>query len=150
MLWSIDSCQKGIRWPVSHDCIANSGIQLTEVTYFLKLFADQILVLNWSRVQVHLFKDGIQFAFCLRQKLNYLRKTFPKTSLETFAFGLGYITILALGKLIIACESYLSSNFEKNLSKVICLLSTGCQERHYGLGKWWTYWRFPRFHSGNR
>ena len=35
----------------------------------------------------------------------------------------------------IGCESSLISNSEKNLSRVICLLSSGCQERHYGLGK---------------
>ena len=51
MLWSIDSCQKGIRWPVSHDCIAGSSIQLIEVTCFLKIFADQLLILIELRLR---------------------------------------------------------------------------------------------------
>ena len=45
MLCSIDSVNKGIRWPVSHDCITGSSIQLIKVTYFLKLSTDQLLVL---------------------------------------------------------------------------------------------------------
>ena len=36
--------KKGIRWPVSHDCIAGSGRQLIEVTYFLKLSTEKFLV----------------------------------------------------------------------------------------------------------
>ena len=46
MLWSIDSCQKGICWPVSPDRITGSNVQLIEVTCFLKLSADQLLVLT--------------------------------------------------------------------------------------------------------
>ena len=37
---------KGIHRPESCDCIAGSGIQLMEATYFLKLSADQFLVFN--------------------------------------------------------------------------------------------------------
>ena len=37
---------KGIHRPVSYDCIAGSGIQLMEATYFLKLSTDQFLVFN--------------------------------------------------------------------------------------------------------
>ena len=36
------------------------------------------------------FRGGIQFAFCLRQKLNYLRKHTLKRSLESSAFAPGY------------------------------------------------------------
>ena len=54
---------------------------------FLKFTADQLLVFNWSPTQVH-FLEGIQFASCLWQKLNYFRKTFFKTSHKSFAFGL--------------------------------------------------------------
>ena len=58
MLQSIDSCvKKGIRRPISNDFIAGSGMQLIEVTYFLKLSADQFVVFNWSRpAQGHLLK----------------------------------------------------------------------------------------------
>ena len=43
-----------------------------------------------QRAQVHFLKGGIQFAFCLRQKINFSRKTFLKTFLERsfLAFGL--------------------------------------------------------------
>ena len=36
--------KKGIRWPVSADCIAVSSVQFTEVTCFLKVSADHLLV----------------------------------------------------------------------------------------------------------
>ena len=36
--------KQGIRWPVSHNCIAGSILELNEVTYFLKITADQVLV----------------------------------------------------------------------------------------------------------
>ena len=36
----LTAVKKGIRWPVSTDCIAGSSIQLIEVTSFLKLSAD--------------------------------------------------------------------------------------------------------------
>ena len=48
-----------ICWPVSHDCITGWVIQLTEVTHFLKLSADQFLVFNWSRAQVLFFRGGM-------------------------------------------------------------------------------------------
>ena len=53
-----------IRWAVSHDCIADSGTQLIEVTYFLKLSADQFLVSG------PFLKGGIQFDSCLWQNLD--------------------------------------------------------------------------------
>ena len=71
---------------MSHDCVADSGIQLIEVKNFLNLSADKFLV---SIDRDHRFIGGIQFAYCLRQKLSYLRKTFLKRSLESCAFGLG-------------------------------------------------------------
>ena len=75
-----------IRWPVSHDCVADSGIQLIEVKNFLNLSADKFLV---SIDRDPRFISGIQFAYYLRQRLSYLRKTFLKRSLEGCAFGLG-------------------------------------------------------------
>ena len=56
ILWPFDSCQKRYRWPVSHDSMAGSGMQLIELTYLLKLSADKILLFNWSRAQVHSFR----------------------------------------------------------------------------------------------
>ena len=34
-------------WPVSRDHIAASGLELIKVARFLKLTADQVLVLDW-------------------------------------------------------------------------------------------------------
>ena len=42
MLWPIDSGQKGIHWPVSHDCVAGPSVQLIEVTSFFKFSTDQL------------------------------------------------------------------------------------------------------------
>lgn len=56
ILWPFDSCQKRYRWPVSHDCMAGSGMQLIELTYLLKLSADKKLLFNWSLAQVHSFR----------------------------------------------------------------------------------------------
>ena len=39
--------KQGICWPVSRDHIAGSNLQLIEVMCFLKLTADQVLVLDW-------------------------------------------------------------------------------------------------------
>jgi len=44
MLWSIDSCQ--IRSLVSHECIAGSGVQLSEETGCFKFSTDQLLAFN--------------------------------------------------------------------------------------------------------
>ena len=40
---SLLAVEKGIRLPVSHDCITGSSAQLIDVTSFLKLSAGQIL-----------------------------------------------------------------------------------------------------------
>ena len=72
--------KKGILWPVSHDCIKGSGIQLMVFKVFRWLVFGFQLTSGFSSD----FKRWNQFAFCLRQNLNYLRK---KTSLESFTFG---------------------------------------------------------------
>ena len=45
MLRSIDSCKRGVCWPVLPDCIAGWSVQLLEVTCFFNLTAGQLLVL---------------------------------------------------------------------------------------------------------
>ena len=49
--------KQGICWPVSHDHIVGSSLQ---VTYFFKLTADQVLVFDWivGSCQVNLLKTG--------------------------------------------------------------------------------------------
>ena len=87
MFCSIDSCQKGIRWLVSHDCIVGSGI---EVTYVLKVIRWPVCGFQLNAGSSLFFKGGIQFAFSSREKVKYLRKSFLTRSLESFAFGLGW------------------------------------------------------------
>ena len=45
--------KQGIRWPVSHDRIADSGLELIEVTYFLKFTTDQVIDFHklWKQVK---------------------------------------------------------------------------------------------------
>ena len=76
----LTALKKGILWPVSHDCIEGSGIQLMVFKVFRWLVFGFQLTSGFSSD----FKRWNQFAFYLRQNLNYLRK---KTSLESFAFG---------------------------------------------------------------
>ena len=40
---------------MSHDCNTGSSVQLIEVTCFFRLFADQLLLFNWSWAQVYFF-----------------------------------------------------------------------------------------------
>ena len=51
---------QNIRWPVSRDHIAGSGLELIEVVCFSKLTADQVLVFDWiaGSCQVNLLKTG--------------------------------------------------------------------------------------------
>ena len=77
---------------MSHDCIAGSVIQLTEVMYFLKFSADQFLVFQLITGSGPSFQGGIQFAFCLQQKLNYSRRHFLEHPLRA--------SLLALAKSI--------------------------------------------------
>ena len=44
--------KQSIRWPVSHDHIAGSGVDPSRSSIFLKLSADKLLVFKWSQVQV--------------------------------------------------------------------------------------------------
>ena len=80
MLWSIDSCQKRVSADQYHMTVSRTQLYNS----WFSVFSFQLIAGTRP-----FFKGGIQFAFCLRQKLNYLRKTFLKTSLESFAFGLG-------------------------------------------------------------
>ena len=47
--------KKGIRWPVSPDRIAGSGVDPSRSNIFLKLSADKLLVFKWSQAQVYFF-----------------------------------------------------------------------------------------------
>jgi len=58
MLWSIDSCQNRVS---TDQYNMGSGVQLIEVTFFLKFSADQLLVFSWS--QANGFKSAIRLTF---------------------------------------------------------------------------------------
>ena len=45
LIGQLTAVKKGVHWPVLHDCIGGSSVQLIEVTCFLKLSTDQLLVL---------------------------------------------------------------------------------------------------------
>ena len=47
--------KQGIRWPVSPDRIAGSGVDPSRSSIFLELSADKLLVFKWSQAQVWFF-----------------------------------------------------------------------------------------------
>ena len=47
--------KQGIRWPVSPDRIAGSGVDPSRSSTFLKLSADNLLVIKWSQAHVYFF-----------------------------------------------------------------------------------------------
>ena len=52
------NCQlskQGIRWPVSPDGIAGSGVDPSRSSTFLKLSVDKLLVFKWSKAQVYIY-----------------------------------------------------------------------------------------------
>ena len=57
--------KQGIRWPVSLDCIAGSGVDPSRSSVFLKLSADKALVFKWSQAQVKFFLKFIWNMLCL-------------------------------------------------------------------------------------
>ena len=78
MLWSIDSCGNRVAADKRHVTVLRAQVvQLIDVTYLLKFSADQLWYSRDRRLQ----------------KL-YFKKTFRKSSLESFAFGFGLIYVL--------------------------------------------------------
>ena len=47
--------KQGIRWPVSPDRMAGSGIEPSRSSIVLKLSADRLLLFKWSQAKVHFF-----------------------------------------------------------------------------------------------
>ena len=56
--WSIvvnlQLSKQGIRWPVLHDRIADSGVDPSGLRVFLTFCADKFLVFNWSQAKLQL------------------------------------------------------------------------------------------------
>ena len=57
--------KQGIRWPVSPDRIAGSGVDPSRSSTFLKISAEKLLVFKWSQAQVSIFKKVIWNMLCL-------------------------------------------------------------------------------------
>ena len=53
--------KQGIRWPVSPDRIAGSGVDPSRSSIFLKLSADKLLVFKWSQAQVCFLKIYVKY-----------------------------------------------------------------------------------------
>ena len=51
--------KQGIRWPVSPDRIAGSGVDPSRSRTFLKLSGDKLIVFKWSPAQVYFFKKMV-------------------------------------------------------------------------------------------
>ena len=70
--------KQGIRWPVPPDLIADSEIDPSRLSIFLRLSSDKFLVFKWSQVQVQFFKcTGNKL--CLRAALIKFRfQSYPR------------------------------------------------------------------------
>ena len=69
--------------------IVGSGKQLIEVTYFFKVSTDQLLVLIYRGLSSICLTCRNSVCSLLTAKVEFLRTTFLKRSLESFAFGPG-------------------------------------------------------------
>ena len=58
--------KQGIRWPVSPNCIAHSGVDLARSSTFLKLCAGKLLVFKWSQAQFHFLNVYMKHVFMSR------------------------------------------------------------------------------------
>ena len=52
--------KQGIRWPVSPDRIAGSGVEPSRSSILLKLSADNLFVFKWLQAHVHFFLNSYQ------------------------------------------------------------------------------------------
>ena len=59
MLSSIDSCQNRVSADQYHLTVSRAQLSTIKVEYFLKLFADNLLVFKWSQAHVYFFKKFI-------------------------------------------------------------------------------------------
>ena len=53
--------KQDIRWPVSPDPIAGSGVDPLRSSIFLKLSADNLFVFKWLQAHVYFFKIHIKY-----------------------------------------------------------------------------------------
>ena len=64
--------KQGIRWTISTDRMAGSGVDPSRLSTFLKLSADKLLVFKWSQAQVYFFFNSYEICCVyLRQNDNF-------------------------------------------------------------------------------
>ena len=80
------NCQlskQGIRWPVSPDGIAGSGVDPSRSSTFLKLSVDKLLVFKWSKAQVYIYflihMKYVLFMSLRPRTINNLISNWPRT-----------------------------------------------------------------------
>ena len=74
--------KQSIRWPISPDRIAGSGVDPSRSSISLKLSADNLLVFKWSQVHVYLFLKFISNMLCLCQYRPVLLRFWFQTDLR--------------------------------------------------------------------
>ena len=82
--------KQGNCWPVSHDCITGSFLQLIEATFFFKVPCWPVIGLQLITGSGPVFSGGIQFVSILCWKLNEVRRILFK--------NLTRVLLLALAK----------------------------------------------------
>ena len=71
--------KQGIRWPVSPDRIAGSGVDPSSSSIFLKLSADKLLVFKWSQAQVYFFLIHMKYVvFNMCRTIKILISNWPR------------------------------------------------------------------------
>ena len=74
--------KQGIRWPVSPDRIAGSGVDPSRSSIFLKLSADKLLVFKWSQAQVCFLKIYMKYVVFMSlwpSTIKILTSNLPRT-----------------------------------------------------------------------
>ena len=71
--------KQGIRWPVSPDRIAGSGVDPSRSSIFLKLSADKLLVFKWSQAHFLIHMKYVVFMSLWPSTINILISNWPRT-----------------------------------------------------------------------
>ena len=71
--------KQGIRWPVSLDRIAGSGVDPSRSTIFWKLSADKVLVFKWLQAQVWFFLIRMKYVVFMCRAIKILISNWPRT-----------------------------------------------------------------------
>ena len=69
---------KGIRWPVSLDRIAGSGVDPLRTSLFWKLSVDELLVFKWSQPQVYFFYTHMKYVVYFCRTIKIIISNWPR------------------------------------------------------------------------